>query len=193
MRDMGKRILYLVRHGHYHTERDAAKYGKLTALGRLQAKRVGKRLASVDLHVMHHSDMLRAAETAQIIAAELDVAIPIRSSKLLREGVPTVPCPWLPNLTRAEARLDRARMDAAYDRYFKPPRSGQREELLVAHANIIRYFVSRAMGDSVVKWARISLTQASLTVMAVGPVSGRVTLMSFNDVGHLPPKMHTFL
>ena len=189
---MGTRILYLVRHGHYHTESDTAKYGKLTGLGRRQAKRVGRRLASVDLRVVHHSDMPRAAETAEIIATELDTAIPIRSSKLLREGVPTVPCPWLPDLTRAESRQHRARMDAAYERYFKPSRTGQREELLVAHANIIRYFISRAMGDSVAKWARISLTQGSLTVMAVGP-SGRAMLMSFNDVGHLPPKMRTFL
>jgi hypothetical protein len=74
-------------------------------------------------------------------------------------------------------------MDAAYDRYFKPPRSGQREELLVAHASIIRYFISRAMGDSIARWASISLTLGSLTVMAVGP-SGRPMLMSFNDVGH---------
>jgi serine/threonine-protein phosphatase PGAM5 len=189
---MGTRILYLVRHGHYHTESDTAKYGTLTALGRRQAKRVGRRLASVDLHVMHHSDMLRAAETAEIIASELDTAIPIKSSKLLREGVPTAPCPWLPTLTRAEARQHRARMDAAYDRYFRPQRSGQRDEVLVAHANIIRYFISRALGDSVVKWARIALMQGSLTVMAVDPF-GRAMLMSFNDVGHLPRKMHTFL
>jgi broad specificity phosphatase PhoE len=173
-------------------ERGAAKYGKLTALGRRQAKRVGRRLASVDFHVMHHSDMLRAVETAEVIAGERDVAVPIKSSKLLREGVPTVPCPWLPNLTRAEARQDRARMDAAYDRYFKPSRGGQREELLVAHANIIRYFISRAMGDSVAKWACLALTQGSLTVIAVG-ISGRALLVSFNDVGHLPPKMRTFL
>jgi broad specificity phosphatase PhoE len=173
-------------------EKGAAKYGKLTALGKRQARRVGKRFASVDLCKVHHSDMLRAVETAQIIAGELDAAIPIKSSKLLREGVPTVPCPWLPNLTRAEARRDRARMDAAYERYFKPPRTGQRGELLVAHANIIRYFVSCAMRDSVAKWACISLTQGSLTVIVVGP-SGRAMLTSFNDVGHLPPKMHTFL
>jgi broad specificity phosphatase PhoE len=171
---------------------DTAKYGKLTALGRRQAKRVGKRLASLDLHMMHHSDMLRAAETAELIASELGMRIPIRSSKVLREGVPTVPCAWLPNLTRAEARQHRARMDAAYDRYFKPHRGGQREEVLVAHANIIRYFVSRAMGDSVAKWARISLTQGSLTVMSIAP-SGRALLTSFNDVGHLPPELQTFL
>ncbi len=184
--------MYLVRHGHYHGERGTAKYGKLTALGGRQAKRVGRRLASVDFHVMHHSDMLRAVETAEIIAAERDVAMPIRSSKLLREGVPIAPCPWLPNFTRSMARQDRARMDAAYDRYFKPLRSGQREELLVAHGNIIRYFISRAMGDSVSKWARVPLMQGSLTVMTVA-MSGRAMLMSFNDVGHLPAKMQTFL
>jgi broad specificity phosphatase PhoE len=188
---MGIRILYLVRHGHYHTEKGTPNHGRLTALGRRQAKRVGKRLAALDLHVMHHSDMLRAVETAQIIASELGMAIPIRSSQLLREGVPTVPCPWLPNLTRAEARQDRARMDAAYERYFRPPGAGERRELLVAHANIIRYFISRAMGDSVARWARVSLTQGSVTVMAVGPMPGRARLIRFNDVGHLTPKMCT--
>jgi serine/threonine-protein phosphatase PGAM5 len=84
-------------------------------------------------------------------------------------------------------------MDAAYDRHFKPPRSGQREELLVAHANIIRYLVSRAMGDSVVKWGTYNPHAGHLTVIAVGPMPGRAMLMSFNDVGHLPRKMHTFL
>jgi broad specificity phosphatase PhoE len=190
---MGMRFLYLVRHGHYHMEKDSAKYGKLTALGRRQAKRVGKRLASVDLDVIHHSDMLRAVETAEIIADELPVEIPTRSSKLLREGVPTLPVPWLPHFTRAEARQDRARMDAAYDRYFKSPRSGQRHELLVAHANIIRYLVRRAMKDPVGKWGYMNLTQGGLTVLAVGPTSYRAMLMSFNDVGHLPPQMRTFL
>jgi broad specificity phosphatase PhoE len=190
---MGKRFLYLVRHGHYHTDRDSAKYGKLTALGRRQAKRLGKRLASIDLDVMHHSDVLRAVETAEIIANELAVKIPTRTSKLLREGVPSAPVPWLPHFTRAEARKDRARMDAAYDRYFKPPRSGQRHELLVAHANIIRYLVRRALGDPIGKWAHMNVTQGGLTVIAVGPTSRRAMLMSFNDVGHLPPKMRTFL
>jgi broad specificity phosphatase PhoE len=63
----------------------------------------------------------------------------------------------------------------------------------VAHANIIRYFISRALGDSVVRWARISLLQGSLSVIAVGPGSARPRLMSFNDVGHLPRRMCTFL
>lgn len=49
------------------------------------------------------------------------------------------------------------------------------------------------MGDSVIKWASISLTLASVTVMSIGPASRRVMLMSFNDVGHLPVKMRMFL
>jgi len=100
---MGTRSLYLVRHGHYHTDKDSARYGKLTALGRRQAIRVGKRLASIELDVMHHSDTLRAVETAEIIAKQLALEIPTRTSKLLREGVPTAPVPWLPHFTRAES------------------------------------------------------------------------------------------
>src|SRR5436190_1460880 len=104
---MGTRILSLVRHGTYDTGEAGEKYDQVTSLGTRQPTRVGNRLASLDLHVLHHSDLLRAVETAEIIARELDRAIPVKSSKLLREGVPTVPCPWLPNLTRAQARQDR--------------------------------------------------------------------------------------
>ena len=190
---MGLRVLYLVRHGQYHTNEASPKYGQLTPLGRRQARRLGKRLASVEFDVMHHSDMPRARETAAVIAGELPAKLPARSSRLLREGIPTAPVPWLPDHTRADARQARARMDAAFVRYFKRPRSGERHELLVAHGNIIRYLVRRAMGDPVAKWLKMNITQCGLTVIAIGPRRGRVVLMSFNDVGHLPPEMRTFL
>ena len=190
---MGTRVLYLVRHGQYHTEEASPRYGQLTPLGRQQARRVGKRLASIEFDVMHHSDMARAVETAALIARELPAGLPTRSSKLLREGIPTAPVPWLPNHTRADARQARIRMDAAFERYFKRARSGERHELLVAHGNIIRYLVRRAMGDPIANWLRMNITQCGLTVITLGPRRGRVVLMSFNDVGHLAPKMRTFL
>jgi broad specificity phosphatase PhoE len=190
---MGTRVLYLVRHGQYHTEEDSPKYGLLTPLGRRQARRLGQRLASIEFAVMHHSDMARAVETAAVIARELPAKVSARSSKLLREGIPTAPVPGLPHHTRAEARQVRIRMDAAFERYFTRPRSGERHELLVAHGNIIRYLVRRAMGDPVAKWVRMNITQCGLTVITVGPRRGRMILMGFNDVGHLPPQMRTFL
>ena len=98
---MGTRVLYLVRHGQYHTAEDSPKYGQLTPLGRRQAQRVGKRLASVEFDVLHHSDMARAVETAALIARELPATLPTRSSRLLREGIPTAPVPGLPQHTRA--------------------------------------------------------------------------------------------
>lgn len=188
---MATRLLYLVRHGQYHMEDGSPKYGTLTPLGRQQARRIGKRLASIEFDVMHHSDMPRAAETAKIIAQELGAKIPMRSSRLLREGIPSAPVPWFPDHTRADARQARARMDAAFERYFKRSRA-ERHELLVAHGNIIRYLVRRAMCDPVGKWLEMNITQCGLTVLAIGSRSRRATLMSFNDVGHLPPKLRTF-
>jgi broad specificity phosphatase PhoE len=190
---MGTRTLYLVRHGQYHMAEDSPKYGTLTPLGRRQAKRIGQRLSAIELDVLHHSDVPRAAQTAEIIARELPAQLPTRSSRLLREGIPTAPVPNLPQHTRADARKVRARMDAAFARYFKRPRSGERHELLVAHGNIIRYLVRRALGDPVGNWLKMNVTQCGLTVIVVGPRRGRVVLMSFNDVGHLPPKLRTFL
>lgn len=190
---MGTRVLYLVRHGQYFTEEDSPKYGRLTPLGRRQAKRLGKRLALIEFDVLHHSDMPRAVETAEIIANALPPGVAVRSSRLLREGIPSAPVRWLPDHTRADARQARARMDAAFARYFKRCRSGERHELLVAHGNIIRYLVRRAMCDPVEKWSEMNITQCGLTVLAMGPKSSRAMLMSFNDVGHLPPNMRTFL
>ena len=130
---MGTRSLYLVRHGHYHTDKDSARYGKLTALGRRQAIRVGKRLASIELDVMHHSDTLRAVETAEIIAKQLALEIPTRTSKLLREGVPTAPGPWLPHFTRAESEENPSPKQHALR--LHPPRAPARASWLRCRAS----------------------------------------------------------
>lgn len=190
---MGTRFLYLVRHCQYHTDEGAPKHGSLTALGKRQARRVAPRLACLDLHVLHHSDMARAVETAEIIARELPATIPLRPSALLREGIPTAPVAWRPGFAPAEARRDRARIEKAYARYFLPTTGADRHEVLVAHANIIRYLVRRSMGDPIGKWAAMDITQGSLTVLAVVSASHPARLMSFNDVGHLPRDMCTFL
>ena len=60
---MGERILYLVRHGQCELEppgRHADLHvRRLTALGRMQARLVARRLSALPISVIHHSTFLR--------------------------------------------------------------------------------------------------------------------------------------
>lgn len=61
---------------------------------------------------------------------------------------------------------DGARIEAAYRKYFH--RADVRQEndsytLIVCHANVIRYFVCRALQMPGEAWLRLSLNHASIT------------------------------
>ena len=70
--------------------------------------------------------------------------------KLLEEGAPLPPEPpldfWKPNA--AQFRADGPRIERAFQKYFDKPRSTQEKdshEIIVCHANVIRYCVCRAL------------------------------------------------
>ena len=181
-----------MRHGQY-VSADAARgvLEALTPLGRRQAARLGRRLAPMPFDVIWHSDMPRAVETAQIIAEQLP-DVPRRASKLLREGIRTVAPHFGPEFRppRAQVRETRQRMDQAFDRFVRAGRK-PRTELIVAHGNIIRYLIRRALGDAADRWWQLDTFQCGLSVLRVG--RERAALMAFNDVGHLPLRMVTYL
>ena len=93
------RHLVLVRHGQYVEGGKEDATMVLTALGRRQAELTGRRLASylpegATWKVIHQSNMVRAKETAEIIAAQLPAGIPITApNALLNEGFPADPVP----------------------------------------------------------------------------------------------------
>jgi serine/threonine-protein phosphatase PGAM5 len=186
------KVLYLVRHGQYQGA-DAATgtLEALTPLGRRQAVRLGRRLAALPFDAIWHSDLPRAVETAQIVAEQLP-GVPRRASKLLREGIPTVAAHFSPEFRppRAQLLATRQRMDRAFDRFVRAGRK-PRMELVVAHGNIIRYLIRRALGDAADRWWQLDAFQCGLSVLRVG--RERCALMAFNDVGHLPLRMLTYL
>lgn len=59
---------------------------------------------------------------------------------------------------------------------------------MVCHANVIRYFICRALQLPPEAWLRISLHHASITWISIYP-SGRVILRMLGDCGHMPKKM----
>jgi len=100
------RHLLFVRHGQYvlPTAATADIDPVLTELGHQQAALTGKRLASLgyDVQVIHVSDMARARQTAEGIAASFP-GVAVRESPLIAEGVPSAHYPQHPSW-RPDAR-----------------------------------------------------------------------------------------
>lgn len=185
---MAARTLYLIRHAQYRSSDAGTEV--LTVLGRRQAVRLGMRLRAVQFATLFHSDAPRAVQTAEILAGLLP-ALPRIGSRLLREGIPSIPAHLAGQLrlSRADAARTRERMDRAFARFVRSSRS-DRNELIVAHGNIIRYLIRRSLGDSPRSWWRLDIQQCSLTIVRVS--RERCTLLGFNDVGHLSPALQTY-
>lgn len=112
------------------------------------------------------------------------------SCDLLREGAPIEPVPpvthWKPDAVYHE---DGARIEAAFRRYIHRADPRQKEdsyEIIVCHANVIRYFVCRALQFPPEGWLRIGLNNGSITWLTIRP-SGRVALRTLGDSGFMPP------
>ena len=190
------RHLILIRHGQYNLSGSSDQERSLTSLGRSQAEMTGLRLAELSLPYTHilHSDMTRAVQTAGIIAQQLPQVKVLPSDGILREGAPIKPEPkvdsWKPD---TYYMTDGARIEAAFRKYFhraEPSQEKDSYEIVVCHANVIRYFLCRALQFPPEAWLRISLKHASLTVLTIRPDS-RVSVKCLGEAGHLKPEMLT--
>ncbi|KAI6651610.1 Serine/threonine-protein phosphatase PGAM5, mitochondrial-like [Oopsacas minuta] len=191
------RNLILIRHGQYDLSGSEDAHKTLTELGKLQAKQTGLRLKEMGVifEKIIYSTMTRATETAKIISLS-SPDIPIQSCEMLREGAPYRPDPtlrhWKP--TNRQFFQDGARTEAAFRKYFYRASPDQKEnttEVLVCHANVIRYFVCRALQLPPEAWLRMSVGNCSLTFITIRP-NGRVSLRGMGDTGHLPHDNVTF-
>lgn len=189
------RHLILIRHGQYFEDEKTDAKRLLTPLGREQADLTGARLKELNhpYTKLVNSTMSRAIETANIIFKHLP-DVPRESCDLLREGAPIPPEPpvghWRPQVHFYE---DGARIEAAFRQYFHRASASQEKdtyEILVCHANVIRYFVCRALQFPPDAWLRLCLHHASITWLVIRP-SGRVSMMAMGDCGHIPPEKLT--
>ncbi|XP_073321721.1 serine/threonine-protein phosphatase PGAM5, mitochondrial isoform X2 [Pagrus major] len=187
------RNILLIRHSQYNLSGNSDKERILTPLGREQAELTGQRLAALGLKydILIHSSMARATETANIISKHLPgPGVDLLSCDLLREGAPIEPVPpvthWKPDAVYHE---DGARIEAAFRRYIHRADPKQKEdsfEIIVCHANVIRYFVCRALQFPPEGWLRMGLNNGSITWLTIRP-SGRVALRTLGDSGFMPP------
>jgi probable phosphoglycerate mutase len=182
--------LYLVRHG----EQDpAAPDGGLSRLGRVQADRLGRRLSAVPFSAIHHSSLVRAAQTADVIASHLP-QVPRHRCDYVTDRTP-VPSPekrrqypdrwlaWLDDVPDDERDEDAAALRSAVE-HLGAVGSQDRCELLITHNFVIGWFVRHVLDAPVWRWMGLNQANGGLTIVRWD--SDRPsTLVSFNDTGHL--------
>ncbi len=206
----GVRTLYLVRHGAYDIDdpRDEAVGRGLLPLGVAQARVTGDRLRGLPFafDAVSASPLTRARETAEVIAAQLGGAGSDRSDRSARSAAPRIAIdPDLAECTPPTRRADimaeekpedlaacSAQLERLAPRLLAPLPGGSpaRRELVVAHGNVIRWLVTRALGVDTTAWLSMSIGHASVTTIAIDG-KGAVRILAVGDVGHLPPGLQT--
>ena len=190
----GVRTLYLIRHGDYdHDDDRDPDVGKaLVPLGVAQARLLGARLRGmpVKFDSLYASTMTRARQTAQVLAEDLP-GLEVETTRILRECTPPT---WRQDIMEKETEVDLTacaeQLEAAWKQFFRPSPEGDRHELISAHGNVIRYFVTKALKVDTEAWLGMSIANCSMTVIKVLP-DGSMKMLSFSDVGHLPPNLQT--
>jgi serine/threonine-protein phosphatase PGAM5 len=185
------RTIVLVRHGHYIADPQDSHPGPgLSPLGIAQAKLAGARLAGMpQFDAIVASPMTRAAETAKVIAG--DLSLPIETVPALAECTPhTRRSEIIADETPEKLAACAAQLDTVFRTRFVPAAGSPRRELLVAHGNVIRYLVTRALGVDTSAWLEMSVAHASMTTILVEP-DGRFKVIAVGDSGHMPPNSLT--
>ena len=190
---MARTLLYLVRHGEQDPAQSHSGSGGLSALGRSQADRLGRRLKGVPFTTIHHSPLPRAAETAEVIADYLpgvprhacDLAAdrtPV-PSVVRRDDYPSRLLPWLDEVPGEERDEDAVALQAAVER-LGTVGTEDRHELVVTHNFVIGWFVRHVLDAPTWRWAGLNQDNCGLTI--VRWETGRSpALVCFNDIGHL--------
>jgi serine/threonine-protein phosphatase PGAM5 len=189
---MAIRWVYLVRHGHYDVWNNSVVKGEghLTSFGKRQALSTAKRISALPLTSVYCSSLNRAVETCEIIIKGIQ-GVEMRTSTLLQEVLPVIPSRWEPLLQNGSSQnlvVDRDRAELSYSRHFASAVGKNKHDLIVAHGNLIRYFVCRALEVDVRSWGYMDLDHCSLTVIRINS-NGWTQLVRLNDTCHLPDEL----
>jgi serine/threonine-protein phosphatase PGAM5 len=192
----GVRTIYLIRHGDYSSQNDddPDSIMVLTPLGIAQARLAAERLKSMNVgfNSFISSTMTRAKQTATVIHESFP-ELKLEQSNLIRECTPPT---WRKDImaeaNAAECEKCVEDLEQAFEKYFIPsPDDRNRNDIIVCHGNVIRYFVTKALRVDTMAWLQMSITNCSLTVIRVLS-DGAMRLDAFSDYGHIPENMRTF-
>ena len=191
----GIRTIYLIRHGDYNheDERDPDVGKELIPLGIAQARLVASRLKSLPVRItsLISSTMTRARKTAMIINHEFP-NFELQKDSMIRECTPPT---WREDIMAEETKSDledcASNLEAAFTKYFIPsPDDDDRNDVIVCHGNVIRYFVTKVLKVNTMTWLQMTIGNCSITILRMMP-NRMMKLISFNDVGHIPPNLQT--
>ena len=191
----GIRTIYLIRHGNYNheDERDPDVGKELVPLGIAQTRLVASRLKSLPVKItsLISSTMTRARQTAMIINRDFP-ELELQQYRLIRECTPPT---WRKDIMEREdpEELNNCTdsLEAAFNKFFIPsPDDENRNDVIVCHGNVIRYFVTKVLKVNTMAWLQMTISNCGLTIVKIMP-NGKMKLVAFNDVGHLPPNMQT--
>lgn len=178
--------MYVVRHGA------ADSFGELTDVGRRQSELLGQRLAGLPIDAVWHSPLTRAVRSARIIGSRL-AGVPVREAAELVDHVPYVPDEIPPAWAGFFDGYDRAEADAgarvaeSLIGRFARPADTETHEVLVTHACSAAWLVRHALGAPPARWLGLNCGNTALTMIVYR--AGSATLLSYNDMGHLPPEL----
>ena len=206
--------IVLVRHGQYVSGKTDSER-VLTDLGRQQAEDTGKRLQKLfqeskdfpEVRYVYYSTMARATETAKLMLPYITKdSTKVEPCSMIREGacyrpVPPISAKKWP-VTDEDFHVDGKRIEAGFCAHVHRPDemntiNGQSEggsytTVLVCHGNVIRYFVARALQLDPEIWLRMSVNNASYTIIDVHS-DGHVSLRALGNDGHFPPSRITYM
>ena len=193
----GMRTLYLIRHGQYdHDDDRDPDIGKaIVPLGIAQSRLVAGRLKSlpVKMNSLISSTMTRARQTAMIINQDFQ-ELELQQTRLIRECTPPT---WREDIMDEEdpeeLKICTDKLDVAFSQYFIPsPDEEDRNDIIVCHGNVIRYFATKVLKVETMSWLQMTTGNCGLTVVRIKP-DGSMKLVSFNDMGHIPPNLRTVI
>ena len=192
----GVRTIYLIRHGEYNqTDTSDSDIGNvLTPLGIAQARLLSARLNGMPIkfNSLISSTMIRAIQTAQIINADFP-ELELKESNLIRECTPPT---WREDIMVKTDPKELSEcvdnLEKAFREFFiSSPDANDRNDIIVCHGNVIRYFVAKVLKVDTMSWLQMSITNCSLTIIRITP-DGTMKLDAFGDYGHIPENMRTF-
>jgi len=190
------RTIFLIRHGDYVSQKDDKSDAEmvLTPLGIAQARMVAERLKSMNIkfNSLISSTMTRAIQTAEVINNEFP-ELKLEQSDRIRECTPpALRKNIMAGIDTTNSEECAQNLEWAFQKYFiSSPDNQDRNDIIVCHGNVIRYFVTKVLKVDTMAWVLMSISNCSLTIVRVFP-DGSMKLDAFSDYGHIPENMRTF-
>jgi broad specificity phosphatase PhoE len=195
-------VLIVVRHGRTAANATGLLQGRvdnpLDEVGELQAKAIGAALGNLDRPVVLSSSLLRARQTAAIIAAGLaagDVDVDDRFIELDYGELDATPVRDVPPEMWARWRADphfvptggeslaalQERVEAGCRAWAET--ATEQDVVVVSHVSPIKAVIAWAMGVGPETSWRMQVGQAAVSRVRTGP--GTPAVISFNESNHL--------